>query len=786
MESPRCPVAGNEPRSGASTPTFRRQPSAANLKVKDEQPETRDRALSTGTKRSAGCMTSTVASTTGIGHPPLCTPKKKTKPEAGDDSQDMILESDAGATGSGDEVLECVGCQRSNATDGNFMLQGGEIEFTYSSKVGSWCKDCHTVWRLLYKSRLPLTLMQRYLGTAANRTRFLKELVSLLSLRQENINRATVQAVAARVDTLQFVFDLCNVPFPMWQACALSEVDTANTAGLNFGEMLVGGRRQLVALLPAEPSTGRLLSTGFNLRAPAGQQQRLSPVLHSDEQSDADWWAAHVAHDNKVEGDEEDDGSATLGSSGMAVPPADSQGPGQAPDDDATPAAKKARAALESTRMVLADFTDDQCFTSLKEKTLTKHLGKMLRLQHDLIRAPDAKHLSSTIAECIEAVTAAKTIFQPLLAYQKSYSSAKLSQVFSNIDPLSSFFTKQNLCFGAEMQKILWRARFEDTCQNSYDDAAAMLRDAERMLLGLMKGDKTAVHEFLADCISNAVTNFLGSTGAQEKTLDVVRDDLGARVVAFATAFGELDIHAHGDYHRYLTAAKMIIDAAVPDTVVLPVQLTTAKSTLDNPGATKIKIGWFGSCTGTAIMADADMVLAASALDDDCFAEFGLCEQILSAEGMPRRQGSGGEKSLVGNVAMARKGELMSFIEGSLKHFSASIKSWSPVGMEENMNRILGAIGLLTDCFIFWDMEAHWNFMRVWHPYLNAWESVFYSLDPLAPLPLVPQDLAHGASSAMMLKDQPPRLGGRSTPTAVAIYLARCSVKSLVDSGSVW
>ena len=99
------------------------------------------------------------------------TPRKAVKAESAAKEESVCL-SDVcdGDMNESVTLAECSGCFRSFAKDCSFMMAGAEVEFLYSSKQACWCKDCHTVWRLLYKARLTLTLLLRFLSTWENRT----------------------------------------------------------------------------------------------------------------------------------------------------------------------------------------------------------------------------------------------------------------------------------------------------------------------------------------------------------------------------------------------------------------------------------------------------------------------------------------------------------------------------------------------------------------------------------------------------------------------------------------
>ena len=79
-----------------------------------------------------------------------------------------------------------------------------------------------------------------------------------------------------------------------------------------------------------------------------------------------------------------------------------------------------------------------------------------------------------------------------------------------------------------------------------------------------------------------------------------------------------------------LKSAEVVLDAACPDTKVLPGELSKAKARLQQDDAVKIWKCWFSSSAGTVVLADADMLLAASALDDEA-----LGDLVLSGDDAP-------------------------------------------------------------------------------------------------------------------------------------------------------
>ena len=116
--------------------------------------------------------------------------------------------------------------------------------------------------------------------------------------------------------------------------------------------------------------------------------------------------------------------------------------------------------------------------------------------------------------------------------------------------------------------------------------------------------------------------------------------------------------HRNVTMMEQLSDAKIIVEAASPDTRVLPGQLVAAKTRLSAESASKLWHAWFVTSTGTVILADADMLLAASALDEQSLQEFMLSEKVLDENGMPKRGQNDQDSALIlGSWQMFLEGE---------------------------------------------------------------------------------------------------------------------------------
>lgn len=218
------------------------------------------------------------------------------------------------------------------------------------------------MWRLLYKSRLTLLLLVRFLDNCwSNRVQFFRELIALLSLRQENFSRATASLVTARVEALKFVFDMVGVPFPFFQAVPLSKVDLAKVSpdGLVFTELqdegAPGDQRKIVCLTPLGPDGVRPPPGSWPLPLPSSQQQRLRRALYTHDEAQSRWWSAHiVAKTEEAKGD-----FATCRIHDIPEKPK-ARSPTDPMSDIDSVSAQKYRDARQVVCIALSDFTTDK------------------------------------------------------------------------------------------------------------------------------------------------------------------------------------------------------------------------------------------------------------------------------------------------------------------------------------------------------------------------------------------------------------------------------------------
>lgn len=664
------------------------------------------------------------------------TPKKRRKDEVEDDA-DCVSLAPSGGTQlecDDDEPATCDGCFRSSHAPSSFMAVGGEIEFQYKSRYCNFCKDCHAVWRLLYKPRLTLLLLKRHLRHWDRRIEFLKQLVSLLLLRYENHSRATAALLAQKVSSLNWLFSLLNIPWPLFCVVDLKDLDmtTAIPAALNFVQCRSGGVRKLMCLTPLPPPAETSASAAMPVTLLNDQQQRLWPTLHTDQPDELEWWKQHITSFVEEPNDRVDEAEAG----------------GEDSQDHSmdTPSGEKYKMARDITLACLHDLTSERWRdgNGITEKAISKQLTRVLKLQHEVASGPESAVYIGPISSCVAALSSARKSLPHLIAYQKTFSSERLGQLHLNSSGMKAFFQEHHRTFGAKVRQTFWRAELEaisassgfgKVCEKLIEDAGTILD---------MHPDATSASLFVQDCIINVVSNFLSSAEAKDKTNEVVRDSLIQITEALAKAVGDMK----GEHSKTIHALKhalTILEAAAPETKVLPGQLVASKEALSgDDNLKKMWHLWFQSTAGTVLLADADMLLVSSALDAECLNDFLLAQRVLEEPGAPRRDGA----CLAGSWDLFSSEVLASLFSDAAKQLCIALTSWSPVGIDEHCDDIRKLIAALSDWMLFIDCAASRAIVDSWMPLVDGWTAHFDQLPLNQGMPLVSQEMSVSAANS--------------------------------------
>lgn len=415
--------------------------------------------------------------------------------------------------------------------------------------------------------------------------------------------------------------------------------------------------------------------------------------------------------------------------------------------NDTSASGTKCKTAREITLTTLYDLTNDRWIdgVALREKHVGRHLGRVLKLQHDIASGPESASYLSQVTGCVGALSAAKKVVPAMLAYMTSFASSKLSMAHANAAPLKDFFAKEGKTFGPKARQIFWRGELEDIASTgNFDKVCEKLMSDSVDVVGMHK-TITDANDFLKDCIINIVSNFLSSTTAKATTTDAIRDTLTEVITKFKQTLARMD----GDHTKFQAAlehALTILDAAQPESKILPGQLIDAKTALsDDDQFKKLWHLWFQSATGTVLLADADMLLVASALDVECSQEFALAQRVLEEGDMPRSENG----RLLGSLQMVKTDTMAPLVQDASRQLCKALKSWSPVGIEENAAGICNVINSIGDILAFFDCAAAAVVTMAWHEQIDDWSQHFAKVPLDMNMPLVPEEMANAAGRLM-------------------------------------
>lgn len=96
--------------------------------------------------------------------------------------------------------------------------------FEHLPETGAWCRDCSTVFRLMFKNKAMSNLVFKKWLMASQEHRILwaKMLVSYLTLKFEGQDRANQAMISSRMQMLDWLFDMLQCP---WPGCTVTEVN---------------------------------------------------------------------------------------------------------------------------------------------------------------------------------------------------------------------------------------------------------------------------------------------------------------------------------------------------------------------------------------------------------------------------------------------------------------------------------------------------------------------------------------------------------------------------------
>jgi hypothetical protein len=148
------------------------------------------------------------------------------------------------------------------------------------------------------------------------------------------------------------------------------------------------------------------------------------------------------------------------------------------------------------------------------------------------------------------------------------------------------------------------------------------------------------------------------------------------------------------------------------------------------------------------IVADADMLLAACALDDQALADFVFCENVLRESGMPCML----KGELVGGWDLCENGHMVSLLRDAVVQLRTALKCWSPIGTETSLVRTSSVVNQFADVVTFLHAYSSQVVLNTWCELSQKWDGAFADKALDQPMPLVPKEIADEPDSASLVQ----------------------------------
>ena len=105
----------------------------------------------------------------------------------------------------------CYGCERLKDSSKCFLSAADLVQWGAPSGRGNWCADCHTCWRACKSDEHSLPFFWQWLQVGLSAVEWQWILLAFMSLRKEDIGRATVKMTHDRVRLLQWLFRVVGI-----------------------------------------------------------------------------------------------------------------------------------------------------------------------------------------------------------------------------------------------------------------------------------------------------------------------------------------------------------------------------------------------------------------------------------------------------------------------------------------------------------------------------------------------------------------------------------------------
>ena len=614
----------------------------------------------------------------------------------------------------------CLGCMRDEQTATSFFSQD-PVEWLYDSYRGSWCRECHTIWRHCRKGTMTLTLYEIHLAQDnRNRVAHMQLVVALISLRIESVKRVSKEILEFRRNMLQTICGILGIPFgPLlikeWVTQSAASSSSSGGSAMMPIMMLDGrGIIKTVAIEAATPYTDG--SEYFTLQ----RQPQLA-------------WHRYYAEDVGRLG-------LAFGTSGEGVPAGEETGSCHQPvpdDKDEEPAGPQHGFHMKCKSLVLATTVCLQAvassslngvhFTKEVAKLMKNHMLKLSKGRVSFLHCPYKEYLA-TIDEMVCATTSAQAFMKAAGIYHKKFTNTL--DVFEASVDFVAWCEKHKVSMSVVVQALLFKASLHKACTSvSIDEVKAMFASAG--LLEMAKREAANCKQEVSTCVSNMledyfhdsiILGFMAMFGNLEELTDEVCNNLESLVRVFLSASENLATAlasgARGDGSRpeCVTQVSDIFSAVLALASIRSapnfIAIDKAVTVLEARTANRIHSSLLKQQVGQLLWAAGADVRASGAMDGEAIRTLTFATEILQNENMGHRGDDGG-KVLVISPSHLEGGKMANLIRESLDLAMLSMQQWSGAGIQQAVETWKSFGELLLGRLLFVNLAEWWSLKEV-------------------------------------------------------------------------
>lgn len=357
----------------------------------------------------------------------------------------------------------CLGCARVHSHSRSFFPGEEGVVWRYATPRGSWCRDCHNVWRNTKRSVMSLTLYELHIQSPEHRLEHQHLLIAFVSLRLENHFRISKEMLEGRVKVLQHICQMMAIPFGPFVVTDLPE--TLDAVGSHvFPVMARSSEGMSIKLLQPAPINlaGKMSLPTLHLNAGV---ERLFGTIVTDREEDIITIRSVFPQDL----------AAAAGASSSSAAASSSSVP-QASDgvavEDTSPIGIKVAGLMSATSAALQcaaeTSTAQPGWQKAPVKILKNHYTRLQKLQTELLHCPN-KHFHVTVEQMMKATDSIQALFKNLLVYHRKFSN--LNDIFASSRSFVSWAREHNLPVHADIMSVIIKSEVREKILN---DPAAL------------------------------------------------------------------------------------------------------------------------------------------------------------------------------------------------------------------------------------------------------------------------------------------------------------------------